>query len=75
MAELLSLAEHLINVKGAKVVNYDLSELKSKNIIILDIVPIETHTCPFCGRVCPGYDYASKALGECQVYCVNSVWR
>ena len=60
MAELLSLAEHLINVKGAKVVNYDLSELKSKNIIILDIVPIETHTCPFCGRVCPGYDYASK---------------
>ena len=60
MAELLSLAEHLINVKGAQVVNYDSSELKSKNIIILDIIPIETHTCPFCGRVCPGYDYASK---------------
>ena len=32
MAELLSLAEHLLNVKGAKVVNYDLFELKSKNI-------------------------------------------
>ena len=39
MAELFSLAEHLLNVKGAKVVNCDLSEMKSKNIITLDIAP------------------------------------
>ena len=61
MADLLSLAEHLINVKGTKVVNCDLSELKSKIIITLDVVPIETHyISPICGRVCPSYDYASK---------------
>lgn len=60
MAKDLSLVEHLTDVKDAKIIDYDDSYLKSNNILVLDIVPIQTHVCPFCGRVCPGYDYASK---------------
>ncbi len=39
MAALLSLAEHLLNVKDIEVLNCDMSEPKSKNIIVLDIIP------------------------------------
>lgn len=60
MANCLSLIEHLADVKGAKITGYDDTNLKSHNVLVLDIVPTQTHVCPFCGRVCPGYDYASK---------------
>ena len=60
MATLLSLAEHLLNVKDVEVLNCDTSKLKTQNIIILDIAPQTPNICPVCGRLCPGYDYASK---------------
>ena len=60
MAVLLSLAEHLLNVKDVEILSCDMSELKSKNIIVLDIIPKTQNICPVCGRLCPGYDYASK---------------
>ena len=60
MAELFSLVEHLLNVKDVEVINCDMSELKIKNIIILDVVPKTTNICPICGRICPGYDYSSE---------------
>ena len=39
MAVLLSLAEHLLNFKDVEILSSDMSELKSKNIIVLDIIP------------------------------------
>ena len=60
MAVLLSLVEHLLNVKDVEVINCDMSELKIKNIIILDVIPKTTNICPICGRICPGYDYSSE---------------
>lgn len=65
MAELLSLVEHLLNVKDVEVVNCDLSKLKkTKNIIILDIILKTTNICPHCGRICPRYDYPSEKPKE-----------
>ena len=40
MAVLLSLAEHLLNVKDVEVINCDISELKIKNII--KIMPLRS---------------------------------
>ena len=60
MAKDLSLVEQVADVKGAKITDYNVTVFKSNKIIVLDIVPNQTHVCPFCGRVCPGYDYASK---------------
>ena len=65
MAVLLSLVEHLLNVKDVEVINCDMSELKIKNIIILDVIPKTTNICPICGRICPGYDYSSKKPRSC----------
>lgn len=56
----LSIVKHLLNVKGAEVTGYDITGLKDNKVLVLDVVPEQTNVCPFCGRVCPGYDYASK---------------
>ena len=60
MAMDLFLVDHLMNVKDAELISYDVIQLKSNNIIILDVIPAQTHLCPHCGRICPGYDYAAK---------------
>lgn len=60
MAMDLFLVDHLMNVKDAELISYDVIQLKSNNIIVLDVIPVQTHICPHCGRICPGYDYAAK---------------
>ena len=62
----LSLAKHLINVKGTEVTGCDFTELEDNNVLVFEVVPEQTNVCPFCGRICPGYDYASK---------VSRTWR
>ena len=60
MAMDLPLLKYLIDIKGVDVTGYDVTELKNNNILVLYVVPEQTNVCPFCGRICPGDDYATK---------------